>query len=239
MANGRKAVKDPLTGDLKMVPRKSPPRKDSVFRRLEESVPREEMLAILGASADERAQVLLMKMMDPSCRKHSLPHLASLVGLSYPQVLQMITKFRLDEGMLRMSAHVPQVMEDVAVDAQSKEVTCGSCKGFKNADGIAVIPVVETIDDPESKKRVVVQRVDGAGNLMWERCLVCDGVGTLRKIGDADSRKLLFETLKLTGRTAPLVVQQFNGAGGSMEDAVAATHQILDAQVVKPEVPTT
>lgn len=232
MGNGRKVVKDPATGETRLVARKSPPRQDKVFRRLEASVPREEWIAALGTSGDERAIHLMERMLDPNLGRASLPRLAADVGLTYAQALQIITKHRLGQGLLRMSSHVPQVLEDVAVDSKSREVTCGACRGYK-VDGIAVVAVTETVDDPETKRKIVRQKLDDDARPMWERCLVCDGVGTLRKVGDADARKLLFETMKLTGRNAPLVVQQFNAAGASMEDAVASVADAIDITPAK------
>lgn len=232
MGNGRKVVKDPETGKMRIVARKQPPRRDKVFRRLEASVPRDEWIQALGTSGDERAIHLMERMLDPNLGRASLPRLAADVGLTYAQALQIITKHRLGQGLLRMSAHVPQVLEDVAVDSKSREVTCGSCRGYK-VGGIAVVAITESVHDPDTKRNVVVQKLDDEGRPMWERCLTCDGTGTLRKVGDADARKLLFETMKLTGRNAPLVVQQFNAAGASMEDAVASVADAIDVTPAK------
>jgi hypothetical protein len=210
-----KAVTDPSTGETRLTKRLSPPRKDKVFRRLEASVPREEWLASCEASSDERAQALLARLLDPSCRKHSLPQLAKEVGLTYPQVLKLVTNYRLDQGLLRMSAHVPQVLEDVAIDSESKLIACPACQGSGQ---------LETVD------RKTGEITD------TKACWSCDATGKLRKVGDADSRKLMLETLGLTGRRGPMIAQQFINAGGqSVEDALDTVASVLD---VKAEVPT-
>lgn len=222
---GRRAVKDKETGEMKLVPLKGPPRTDKIFRRLEASIPRDELIAAMDSTPDERANQLLLRLLDPAFRKHSLPKLAKDVGLTYPQVLHYITKYRLDQGLLQMSAHVPRVMEDVAIDSKSKEVTCPNCEGSK------VIAHTEIVDDEKGKK-VVVQKLDDEGRPMWKKCLVCDGAGTIRQVGDADSRKLLFETLKLTGQRGPLVAIQNNtGGAGTMEDTMAQVRDVLDVKV--------
>ena len=229
---GRRSVKDKLTGEMKLVPLKGPPRADKIFRRLEASIPREELIKAMDATPDERANQLLLRLLDPAFRKHSLPKLAKDVGLTYPQVLHYITKYRLDQGLLQMSAHVPQVMEDVAIDSKSKEVTCPNCEGAK------VIAHTEVVEDPDTKKKVVLQKLDDEGLPMWKKCLVCDGAGTIRQVGDADSRKLLFETLKLTGQRGPLVAIQNNAAGaGTMEDSVASMRDVLDVKVEEASEP--
>jgi hypothetical protein len=213
--NGTKTITDPVTGIVKAVPRKSEPRKNVVFRRLEASVPRDEWAAAFeAASSDERVQNLLGRFLDPSIGKRSLPQLAKEVGLTYPQVLKLITQYRLDQGLLKMSAHVPKVLDDIGIDAQSTQVPCPTCQGEK---------VLRTIDRK-------------TGEVTDERaCWCCDGTGKLRKVGDADSRKLMFETLQLTGRRGPLVAQQFINAGGqSPEDALETVSQVLDVKVTTP-----
>jgi len=226
---GRKVVRDKETGEMVVVNRKSPARKDHVFRRLQASLSREEWLAVFEGSEDEKARLLLAMMLDPSTRKRSLPQMAGAVGLSYAAVLQMVTRGRLEQGLLRMSEHVPQVLEDVAVDAKSREVTCQGCRGFK-VDGVAVVPVMEETVEEEGKRKILAQALDSEGRLKWEKCLTCDGSGTLRKIGDSDARKLLFDTLKLTGQRGPLVAIQNNNGMPSMEDVVGGVHEVLDAK---------
>jgi hypothetical protein len=223
---GRRAVKDKVTGEMKLIPLKGKPYTDKVFRRLEASVPREELERAMDAAPDERAQQLLMRLMDPAFRKHSLPKLAKDVGLTYPQVLHYIQRYRLDEGLLKMSAHVPQVLEDVAIDSKSKEVTCPNCEGTTQ------VAVIEKVED-EKGKPILRQKLDDDAQLMWKKCLVCDGAGTIRQVGDTDSRKLLFETMKLTGNRGPLVaIQQNMGGAPTMEDSMASVRDVLD---VKPE----
>jgi hypothetical protein len=228
----QKLTKMDENGDCKLVPRKSPPRKDKIFRRLEATVPREELLsALAAASSDQRARTLFEMMLDPAFRTHSLPKLAKDVGLRYTDVLKLVRDYKLDQGLLAMASHLPQVMEDVAIDAKSKMVKCPACKG----DGRIV--VTEQIEDPESEKKrvIVVPKLDENGAVVTEHCFTCDGEGKLRQTGDSDARKLLFESMKLTGQRAPLVAQQFNlGAAGTMEDDV---ERVQDALTVKPAAP--
>jgi hypothetical protein len=210
--NGTKTRTDPETGIVKTVPRKTPPRKDTAFRRLEAAIPREEWIAAFEAgSEDERVLNLLGRFLDPTIGRRTLPQLCKEVGLTYPQVLKLITRHRLDQGILRMSAHVPQVLDDVGVDAKSKLVACPTCQGEK---------VIRTISP---KTGCVVDE---------KQCWCCDGTGKMRKVGDVDARKLMFETLQLTGRRGPLVAQQFISAGGQTpEDALDQVSSVLDVKV--------
>lgn len=193
-------------------------------------MPRAEMAYIMECAGDERAQRLMKTMLDPRYRKRTLPWMARECGLSYMDVVLLIKNHHIGDGTVRMSRYVPQAMEDIAVDSLSKEVTCGNCKGVKVND-VAVVPVTEIVEDEKSQRAVVMQKLDDAGAPMWEKCLVCDGTGTLRKVGDTDARRIMFETLGLTGRKGPLVVQQFNS--GSMEDTVGAAHDVLDVPALK------
>lgn len=206
-SHGRRPVKDPATGGLKLVTRKSPPRKDYAFRRLERSVPREEWLAACQASSNEKVQTFLRNLTDPFDRKKSLPQLASEAGLTYAQVLVLIREYHIDQGFLAMSKHVPRVMEDVAIDAQSTMVPCPTCQG-------------------ESQLRTFDQKT-GAVNGS-KPCWCCDGTGKLRKVGDPDARKLMFKSLKLVN-DGPLFAQQIVNAGGAaLEDAVGKVGDVLD-----------
>lgn len=223
--NGKKPIRDPQTGELKLAPRKGLPRTDTVFRRLEKSLSREELEEIMASAPDERAQQLFRMLADPHIGKKSLPQLAKECGMTYPQVLQLITRHRMDQGMLRMTQHVPQVMEDVAIDAKSKEVTCPNCEGAKQ------IAVTEIVDDEKGKK-IIVQKLDEEGVPVWKKCLVCDGAGIVRQVGDENSRKLLFESLRLTGRGSGQMVQVNVGGAAAMEDTMASVRNVLDVKLL-------
>jgi hypothetical protein len=232
---------DPTTGERKLVPR-GRARADVVFRRLEQAVPRAELAHIMECCSDERAQRLFKMLVEPKYLKRTLPWMAMECGLAYHDVLVLIRNHHLGEGLVRMSAHAPQVMEDIAVDARSREVTCGNCKGnleMINGELVASVQVTEVVEDEKTKRPKLLQKLDDEGRPMWERCLVCDGLGTLRKVGDAESRKIMFETLKLTGQRGPLIAQQFNSGGASsMEDAVGAAHAALDIPALPAPAPS-
>jgi hypothetical protein len=205
---GKKTVKDKETGEWKVVPRSGPPRRDTYFRRLEDSIEKEELLQVLDASTDERAHHLMLRMLDPVIGKRTLPQLAKEVGLSYAQVLQLITRHNVEQGILAMAKRAPKVLEDVAIDSESKEVTCGQCKGTGQ-----------------------VEESNEAGETTHIQCFVCDGSGALRKVGDEAARKLMFETLKLTGRGTGPQVQVNVGSNQSMEDTMASVRDVLDVKV--------
>jgi hypothetical protein len=215
-----KLTKPDENGNRKLVKRLSPPRKDKIFRRLEKSLSREELQLAVAASPNEKAELLLLHMTDPALRTMSLPTMAKRCGLRYADVLKLIRDYRLDQGLLKMTEHVPRVMEDIAVDAQSQVVKCPSCSGMGE---------LWKYDKEENP-------IEGSNKV----CVTCDGTGKLRKIGDADARKLMFETLKLTGQRGPLVAQQFNmGSAGSVEDVVDVVEGALAAPIEAIEAEVT
>jgi hypothetical protein len=168
---------------------KSPIRKDTLMRRISDSVGRDEMLDVLAHASDERASRLLELLCDPAYRNHSFPKLCERVGLKQTEVLQHFRRFHLDQGLIEMARRAPQVMKDVAEDAMKHEVDCHRCGGQGEM-------VVEGM----------VNQVEG----QMVECPQCTGTGRLKTRGDAAARKLFFGAMGLTGKKGPLVAQQFN-----------------------------
>ena len=140
--------------------RLSPARKDTLPRRFEAIVGRGEILEALEATGDRRADVLLSMMLDPAYSSHSFAKLCEKTGLRYQDVLDMLRRAKLDEGLLRMFKHVPDVLEDTARDARSRTKTCWKCDGrgshrkrdCPECDGTGKIRVVGHV---ESRKMVL------------------------------------------------------------------------------------
>lgn len=109
--------------------RRSPARKDIFIRRLESSAGRDGLLEALDTSDDRRALVLMAMLLDPAYCKFTLANLCERVGLRYLELFDVIRRFNLSQGLLAMSAHLPRVMEDVAVDSLSRVKTCAECSG--------------------------------------------------------------------------------------------------------------
>lgn len=110
-------------------------------------------------------------------------------------------------GLFSMSSHLPKVMEDVSIDAESKMVVCPRCDGEL------------LVKNSEDKPKV---------------CPECDGAGKIRQVGDKHARDLVFESVGLTSQKGPIVAIQQNfgsGRGGdglnsSLEDTLRMTQTI-------------
>lgn len=105
----------------------------------------------------------------------SVAKLAENLGLTAKQLVDEFTVLMKQDGFLRMIQKLPDVMEQIADDAQSRDVGCGTCAG----SGRIVKDEVET------------------------ECGKCHGSGTLRILGDTDRLRLMFETLELVGKRGP------------------------------------
>lgn len=187
------------------------------MRRLDTLVARPELVGLLETSDDPRYQKLAALLLDPIHRGKTLATIARKVDIGYPDLLRFITSARLAEGVLQMSAHVPQVLEDVAIDAKSRIVTCPACEGKK------VIAVKRNSEADE----------DGGpdGEPTVKQCPTCEGTGKLRKLGDADARSLVFETFGLTGKGKGGVIVNVNQQSAgvpSMEDELDRATKLLD-----------
>lgn len=174
-----------------------------LIRRLESTVGRESLMTALEDVPDQRIQTLLMMMTDPSYAVCTLPVLVKKCGLTYRDVVDHFRRYKLDEGLMKFYEHVPQVMDDVGEDAKSVTKRCFRCDG---------------------EKVITVRR-------RQKTCPECDGKGTVRLKGDIDARKLVFESIGLTGKRGPLIAQQFNtlDAGDSLEALMGNARARLEA----------
>lgn len=194
---------------------------------LARAIDRPELAVILeGASvADPRLEKMFNMMFDPAHSNKKLATMARECGLSYTELTDVIKKHRLAEGIVRMSQHVPQVMQDVATDALNTMEPCGRCAG------IGSIFVDERLlrDDAEPEPetfdpRVEEQKLRDKGQVPME-CPNCKGSGEVKKIGDAGARKLVFDSMGLTGGRGPMIAIQNNtlnaGDGDDLESILA------------------
>jgi hypothetical protein len=183
---------------------------------LAQAISRDELEVVLEAQPKEadnhsRIELFMAMMHDPAHASKKLATMARECGLSYTQMADMIRKHRLSEGIIRMTEHVPQVMEDVARESLSSTAVCEKCEG----EGSVLKPV--------QKKTTVNGETVTITEVAPQKCKHCDGEGTVYKAGSAAARKILFETMGLTGK-APMVNVNNNtlnvDAGGGMEDVL-------------------
>jgi hypothetical protein len=108
-----------------------------------------------------------------------------------------------------MMTHLPDIMEDVAIDSKDKLVVCTMCQGEGKLHDVTVNRRVGAI------------------------CPECHGDGRIRIQGDKEARNLTFEAvgLKKSGGSINVLQVNDNSRRGvpSMEDQVLDVEKIFDA----------
>ena len=163
-----------------------------------EAAGHDELMEALEFSPKERLQALRAAMLDPkpgsSFKRNCAKYEVNLTDL-----VECCSDLQRARGVVAMLKHLPQVMEDVAIDAKSQTVYCQKC------DGGGVIFVKDS--DPK-------------------QCPQCKGKKEVRVPGDKDARNLVFEASNLKGRQAKVQIQQ-NFGSPSVEDSINMVQKIL------------
>jgi hypothetical protein len=159
--------------------------------------------ALAARGEDTREWQLLEALHDPAFAKCTISNLCRRFGVSMQDIMDMMKDYSVAEGTSRMMQHLPQVMEDVATDAQSRQGVCPRCQGTKE------LPPQTANGKPR-------------------KCPECKGTGEVRVSGDKHARDLVFETAGFTNKKTPLVAQQFNFGSSGLKPVLAETADLLE-----------
>jgi hypothetical protein len=165
-----------------------------------------ELKQALSISNDPRYNMLLAAINNPRFNGCSFAELCRKCRMSIQDVVEVWRNHLKTQGIVRMMGHMPDLMEDVAVDGKSKVVTCDLCQGKGRLTG----QEVNKIKDPI--------------------CPSCHGDGSIRINGDKDARLLAFETvgLRKSGGINNVNVMNFNKGVPSMEDQISNIDNVFD-----------
>ena len=139
---------------------------------------------VLSLSSDpmlRKISFVIKNPLGPEDSGASVARIAEREGVTLRQLSLGIRELMRDEGFVRMAKRLPDVMEQVAIDATGKDVECIECHGAG-----------------ELIRKVNVGTEDEAEET--DRCNACQGTGKVYQMGDTDRLKLLFETFDLTGK---------------------------------------
>jgi len=186
-----------------MQKRKKPP---AEIVRLNKTLPRLELATALEMTGglDEGHLAKLLRSSGESAGKN-ISTLAASIGIPYKRVVECFRDMKRLEGIVAVAQRLPKVMEDVAEDAENKQVTCASCEGLG---------------------QIIVKR--GGEGLPQETkmCIPCEGLGKVIKSGDPVARKQVLEIMELGGKVpiwAPN--SQILAVGESLEETLKAARK--------------
>jgi hypothetical protein len=145
--------------------------RDQAIQLFFENVPPAAFDEALQLSGNERFYRLYDALHDPVYRKTSFGTLCRRFGVSWVDLVDLWRTHNTCLGMMAALNHLPQILDDVAADSESRDEPCPRCDGIGH-----------------------VTRQDGEAP-----CPVCDGAGRVRVPGDAHGRRLLFEIIGLIG----------------------------------------
>lgn len=193
---------------------------DPVYRKWLAKIETEDLKAALAMSSDKRMVEFLRLLCVP--RPKATATIAKSCGLT----LGDLNNFWRDSNMSRARdiafAGIPQVMADVVTDSSNTMVVCPRCDGLGSLD-----PGPDYDDEPKSRRKKSIVR----------ECPECDGMGKVKKSGDIESRKLLFETTGMTGKKGPMIAIQNNSYGPSSLETFVDNFDKMDAAVTGKDMP--
>lgn len=79
-------------------------------------------------------------LLDPAYRGFSLPKLAERVGMNQKDLLSNFRRYQLDRAVVTISRHLPEIAEQMALDARSQWVSCSRCDGLKTIENDHLCP---------------------------------------------------------------------------------------------------
>jgi hypothetical protein len=145
--------------------------RDRAIQLFFENVPPANFDEALQLSGNERFYRLHDALHDDAYRRTSPGTLCRKFGISWADLMSLWWNHNVLIGRIRALDHLPDILEDIAVDALSPKVTCPRCDGIGH-----------------------VTRQNGEAP-----CPQCVGAGKVRVPGDAHARRLFFEIIGLIG----------------------------------------
>ncbi len=189
----------------------------------------DDLMASLALSENKKFVEFNRLLMKPKFktnrRGERTPYSVATIAKACNLSLSEISAFWRDANLARARdiafAGMPTVMSDVVSDASNMLVVCPRCDGLGSLD-----PGPDYDDEPKKRKKAVVRQ-----------CPECDGIGRVKKSGDIESRKLLFETTGLTGKKGPMIAIQNNTFAPSSLETFVDTFDRMDAVHSGAELP--
>lgn len=97
--------------------------------KMESPSDRENVCLVLAHSPSPQVKELVRKARDPIFRQSSFAMLAEREGLNYHDLAREFKEIQRSIGFVRAAGHLPDLMEQIMIDAKGGEAQCGSCHG--------------------------------------------------------------------------------------------------------------
>jgi len=196
------------------------------YVRFFDNIQTDDLEDALALSSNTRFVEFLKQLCKPKFNKrtktaYSVACVAKSCGITLPE----LNTFWRDANFARARdiafAGIPRVMSDVVADSSNTLIPCPRC------DGLGTLDPGPNYDEMEGKKRK---------KTALRTCPECEGIGKVKKSGDIESRKLLFETTGMTGKKAPMVAIQNNVYGPSSLESFVDNFDKLDSANALPMI---
>jgi ribosomal protein S27AE len=184
---------------------------DKTLNEIYGGISNDTMVQVLYHSDDERAERLMMMLIDPDYEGYSFAKLCHAANMKLGEVLTMIRTFKLAGVVIAAVNEAPKIVKDAAYDAQAQHTFCPRCDGLGS-----VVHQVMSDEGPEFKERI---------------CPRCSGSCEIRVPGDKEARSKVLEVAGVSGsRGGPQVlIQQNIGAdkSDSLEQLITVSEKAL------------
>ncbi len=128
----------------------------------------------LAYDTSPKVVAFLAALIDPRRKETDITTLAKQHSIGLTEMMQVWRHYHLTDAMTVHIEGAPAIAADVVRDARSYEVCCPRC------DGAGMIQVTRKTGQE------------------WIDCIQCSATGSVRKIGDSQSRTLVYQTIGFT-----------------------------------------
>ncbi len=166
---GSRLTRDPGRG---MMPPTGP--QDPVYSKFLDRLDLDELKYALAHDSSPKVVAFLGALIDPRRKETDICTLAKQHSIGLTEMMQVWRSYKLTTAMGVHIEGAPAIAADVVIDARSYMVCCPRC------DGAGMI------------------RVQLQSGQEWKDCPQCGATGAVRKVGDAKSRDLVYQTIGFT-----------------------------------------
>lgn len=189
--------------------------------------PNSGFMTVLRMQGEGKYEKLFGLLTDPLHKRHSIAEKVKMCGITPVELLELMQRANEMMGLLKMAEHIPVVMEQQAVNAKTKIVTCTTCNG----EGRVSYQYYKESGFDEDGDPVYKQKFG------LKDCPGCDGTKLMSVEADG---KTVDRALKLSG-----MLKEEVGVGAKVntqvnvqvnapkhEDTVSEIGKIIDAEVL-------